>query len=110
MNILFVCSRNRWRSPTAEKVIGRWPGVCARSAGTSPRARRTLSIDDVRWADVICAMEHKHRNRIVASFPRAVQGKNVVTLGIPDDYRFMDGKLVKLIESSVRPIIDSGDP
>lgn len=109
MNILFVCSRNQWRSPTAEKVVGRWPDVSARSAGTSPRARHTLSIDDVRWADVICAMENKHRNRIVASFPRAVVGKRIVVLDIPDDYRFMDPELVDLLTASVRTIIERSD-
>ena len=107
MNILFVGSRNQWRSPTAEKIFRRSPEVSARSAGTSPRARHTLSIDDIRWADVICAMEQKHKDRVVASFSRAVERKTIVVLDIPDDYRFMDPELVELIESSVRPIIDS---
>ena len=107
MNILFVCSRNQWRSPTAEKVIGRWPDVSARSAGTSPRARHTISIDDIRWADVICAMEEKHKNRIVASFSRAVAGKTIVVLDIPDDYRYMDAELVAELETAVRPMLNS---
>ena len=107
MNILFVCSRNQWRSPTPEKVIGRWPEVSAQSAGTSPRARHTLSIEDIRWADVICPMEDKHRNRILASFSRAAHGKTMVVLDIPDEYRFMDSELVSLLEAAVEPIIDS---
>ncbi|HEY5757541.1 MAG TPA: hypothetical protein VIU34_17050, partial [Steroidobacter sp.] len=51
VNVLFVCSRNQWRSPTAEKVFARYPGVSVRSAGTSPNARRHISVEDVRWAD-----------------------------------------------------------
>ena len=105
MNLLFVCSRNQWRSPTAEKVVGRWPGVSARSAGTSPRARHTLSIDDIRWADLICAMENKHRNRILANFARDTEGKRIVVLDIPDEYRYMDSELVEEIESAVRALL-----
>ena len=52
LRILFICSRNQWRSPTAERVVGSWPGVEARSAGTSPKARRTVSEPDVRWSDM----------------------------------------------------------
>ncbi len=107
MNILFVCSRNQWRSPTAERIFRRHPEINARSAGTSPRARHTLSIDDVRWADVICPMEQKHKNRIVASFSRATEGTRIVVLDIPDDYRYMEPELVQLIETAVGPIIDS---
>jgi predicted protein tyrosine phosphatase len=35
LNALFVCSRNEWRSPTAEAIYRRFPGVNARSTGTS---------------------------------------------------------------------------
>lgn len=110
MNILFVCSRNQWRSPTAEKVFRRRPGIDARSAGTSPRAKHTLSIADVRWADVICPMEQKHKNRLLASFSRAAEGKQIAVLDIPDDYKFMDPELVELLEAALRPIIASAAP
>ena len=42
LNVLFVCSRNQWRSPTAEQVWRRHPRVNARSAGTSGSARRVV--------------------------------------------------------------------
>jgi len=42
-NILFICSHNQWRSPTAEKVYSKDPRVHARSAGTSPKARHTVN-------------------------------------------------------------------
>ena len=106
MNILFVCSRNQWRSPTAEQHFRRHPVVNARSAGTSPRARHTVSIDDVRWADVICVMEQKHKNRILATFSRAARDSKIVVLDIPDDYRYMDPELVDLIDDAVQPIIE----
>ncbi len=66
-----------------------------------------MSIDDIRWADVICPMEQKHKNRILATFPRDVRDSKIVVLDIPDDYRYMDAELVELIDSAVRPIIDS---
>jgi predicted protein tyrosine phosphatase len=47
IKLLFVCSRNQWRSPTAEQVWCRHPRVQARSAGTSPNARHAVSVDDV---------------------------------------------------------------
>ena len=52
-NVLFVCSRNQWRSPTAERVFRRDPRVNTRSAGTSPNARHPVNESDLRWADLI---------------------------------------------------------
>ena len=69
-NLLFICSRNQWRSPTAEEIWRRKPQYNARSAGTSPKARRTVSSSDIRWADIIFVMESKHRNRLVSEFTR----------------------------------------
>ena len=72
MNILFVCSRNRWRSPTAEQLFRNYPGIAVRSAGTSPSARKHVSLEDVRWADLFLVMEEKHKSRLVAQFTRLV--------------------------------------
>jgi predicted protein tyrosine phosphatase len=33
LNVLFVCSQNKLRSPTAEQVFANWPGVEVSSAG-----------------------------------------------------------------------------
>jgi hypothetical protein len=52
-NVLFICSKNQWRSPTAETVWRKHPDLSVRSAGTSSTARRKVSVDDIRWADVI---------------------------------------------------------
>jgi predicted protein tyrosine phosphatase len=53
LNVLFVCSRNQWRSPTAEQVFRRHPALNVRSGGTSLNARHTVSGQDIQWADVI---------------------------------------------------------
>ena len=105
INVLFVCSRNQWRSPTAERVFATDPALSVRSAGTSPRAKRTVSESDIRWADHIVVMERKHRDRLKASFPRGMQHKRVHVLEIADEYQFMDPELVELLKDIVPPLI-----
>ena len=104
-NLLFVCSRNQWRSPTGERVFSKDPRFHVRSAGTSPRANRSVSAKDIEWADVIFAMESKHRDRLRAAFPRAMQFKTVHVLDIEDDYGFMDDELVELFAQIVPPLL-----
>ncbi|QIL73520.1 phosphotyrosine protein phosphatase [Diaphorobacter sp. HDW4B] len=99
--ILFVCSRNQWRSPTGEQVWRRHPRVEARSGGTSSNARHVVSVDDVRWADVIFVMEEKHKSRLLAEFTRLLENKRIVVLDIPDEYKYMDPELVEMLEQSV---------
>ena len=104
MNILFVCSRNQWRSPTAETVFRRQPGIQVRSGGTSPRARHTVSAKDIAWADIIMVMEERHKTIIKQQFhPRDY--KKIVVLDIADDYQFMDAELIALLQSSVSPYL-----
>ncbi len=107
VHLLFVCSRNQWRSPTGEKVYANRPGVHARSAGTSAKARRRVTAADITWADIILAMEDKHRQRLLAAFPGLMKRKEMHVLGIEDDYRFMDDDLVRTIEAAVDPILDA---
>ena len=100
-NVLFICSRNQWRSPTAETVWRMHPAISVRSAGTSPNARKTVGPADVRWADVIFVMEQKHKNRLVAEFTRLLDHKPIHVLEIPDEYKYMDPELVEILEDSV---------
>jgi predicted protein tyrosine phosphatase len=100
-NVLFICSRNQWRSPTAETVWRKHPDISVRSAGTSPNARKTVGPADIRWADVIIVMEQKHKNRLVAEFTRLLDHKPIHVLDIPDEYKYMDPELVEILEDSV---------
>lgn len=109
MNVLFICSRNQWRSPTAEQVFRRYSSLTVRSAGTSRNARKTVSPDLLRWADVICVMEQKHKNRLVADFRRVLENKPLHVLDIPDDYCYMDPALVALLEDTVPNILGIND-
>lgn len=104
LKLLFVCSRNRWRSPTGEEVFRR-RGFATRSVGTSPYARRRATAGDMRWADVIFAMESKHRERLRARFGRLLEHKELHVLRIRDLYRPMDPELVSLLESRVESIL-----
>jgi len=52
-NILFICSRNQWRSPTSEEIYAKDERVNTRSAGTSKKARHTINAKDIEWADMI---------------------------------------------------------
>ena len=103
-NLLFICSRNQWRSPTAEKIY-RQKGYSTRSAGTSPNAKRTVSAADITWADIIFVMEKKHKNRITATFTRLVEYKPLHILDIPDEYGFMDEDLIDHLEDVVLPYL-----
>jgi len=58
--VLFVCSQNRLRSATAERVFGGRAGLDVRSAGTDHDARVPVSGDLVSWADVILGMQRAH--------------------------------------------------
>ena len=105
IRILFVCSKNQWRSPTAERVFRTEPGLAVRSAGTARSARRTINVADIRWADLILVMEDKHRARLRAQFRDEVRYKAVHVLDIPDLYRYMDPDLVALLQAKVPPLI-----
>lgn len=100
-NLLFICSRNQWRSPTGEKVWRHHPEVSVRSAGTSPKACRTVSANDIQWADVIFVMEEKHKSRLKAQFTRLLGYKDIHVLDIPDEYQYMDEELIEIKKQSV---------
>lgn len=105
IKLLFICSRNQWRSPTAENIWRRHPQVSARSAGTSPNARHPVSEGDLYWADVIFVMEEKHKSRLLVSFRDVIEARPVHVLDIPDDYKYMDPALVEELQSSVAGIL-----
>lgn len=101
-NLLFICSRNQWRSPTAEKVWNNIPNFKAKSAGTSPNAKKEVSLADIRWADFIFVMEEKHKNRLIAKFTQLIEHKQIYVLEIPDNYKYMDLELITEITEKVK--------
>lgn len=105
INVLFVCSKNQWRSPTGEAVFRKEAGIAVRSAGTARSAKRTLLVADIRWADVILVMEDKHKSRIRRAFRDDIRFKALHVLDIPDEYRYMDAELVAIIRAKAEPLI-----
>ena len=106
LNVLFVCSRNKWRSPTAEQVYRKRAGVNAKSAGTSESAKRTITHVDIAWADIIFVMESKHKQKILAEFPGELKYKEIHVLDIEDEYQYMDSDLIEELTSAIDPILD----
>jgi predicted protein tyrosine phosphatase len=104
--LLFVCGRNRWRSPTAEAVFARYDGVETQSAGVSKDADTLLSAEAIEWADVILAMEPGHKEKIARKFGALLRSKRVVVLDIPDEYRLMQPELIALLEERVGRLVD----
>lgn len=101
MRLLFICSQNRLRSPTAEQLFADRPGIETASAGTNRGADNPLSSELVEWADLIFAMEKQHQRKLSQTFGPYLRGKRVVCLGIPDDYEYMQPELVDLLEAKV---------
>ncbi|MDB6147541.1 MAG: protein tyrosine phosphatase [Spartobacteria bacterium] len=103
--LLFVCSRNKLRSLTAEKLFEGFPMYQVRSAGTQPDARIVITEGHIGWADLIFVMEKCHLQRIRRKFPEALPGKRVVTLHIRDDYGFMQPELVEELRAKLSPYV-----
>ena len=104
--LLFVCSRNRIRSLTAERLFDGSRAFAARSVGTAENARVRVTAGHIGWADVIFAMEGRHRDLLRRRFGDQLSGKTVVCLDIPDDFGFMDEELVDLLRLRIAAYLD----
>jgi len=105
MNLLFVCSQNRLRSPTAEAVFSAYPGIKAISAGTNADSDVPVSGDLIEWADLVLVMEAGHRRKITARFGPMLRHKPLAVLGIPDRYQFMQPELIELLRVRVARLL-----
>jgi predicted protein tyrosine phosphatase len=106
IKILFICSRNKWRSLTGEKIFHGFNGYDVRSAGTEENARVKVTSGHIGWADLIFVMERKHLRRIQAKFGSMISSKKIICLDIPDDYQFMDIELIEVLKSRVSEYIE----
>ena len=104
--LLFVCSRNQWRSPTAEALFKNHPRYEARSAGTETGARIKLTAGQVGWADLIFCMEKKHAGRLEERFAAELSEKPLIVLRVPDDFEFMDPALIDLLRTELSLHLD----
>jgi predicted protein tyrosine phosphatase len=109
-NVLFVCSANRLRSPTAEQIFSTWPGIETDSAGLNHGAAVQLSTEQIEWADIIFVMEKAHRNKLSKQFRAHLHAKRVICLDIPDDYEFMDPVLISILETKAGRFLKNPRP
>jgi len=103
MNLLFICSKNKWRSRTAEQLFKDRGRDQVRSAGTDKNARIPVTASLLQWADRIFVMEDKHEKALLRDFGEVVDRQRISVLGIPDEYTFMHPELVEILEVSLEP-------
>jgi predicted protein tyrosine phosphatase len=107
MNLLFICSRNKRRSRTAEDLFKRLNGYEVRSAGTAESARVRVNEKLLVWADIIFVMERDHKKRLQQKFSSDVLNKEIIVLDIPDEYQYMDEALVEILNETILPYLDN---
>lgn len=105
MRVLFVCTANRLRSPTAEDLFREWPGIEALSAGMDSEAPRPLTKELVASADLIFAMEPHHRERIRKKYKQRPHDSRIIALHIPDEYERGDPELIALLQDKVPAVL-----
>ena len=103
--LLFVCGKNRLRSPTSEAVFSEYEGLEAESAGLDREAEMPLSNQAIEWADIIFVMENSHRSKLSKKFQPWLKDKRVICLDIPDEYEYMEPELVELLKKKVLPLL-----
>ena len=107
--LLFVCSRNRIRSLTAERLFDGSSDYQVRSVGTQPNARIVVTEGHLGWADLIFCMEKSHLERLRRKFPEAMRERRTVCLHLPDDYEFMHPDLLDELRARLAPHVVLSD-
>jgi predicted protein tyrosine phosphatase len=97
--VLFVCSGNIHRSPTAANMFKDCKGFEVKSAGTSVGAQNPVNAELVEWADKIFVMEEEHRKLIVQQFPEAAS--KITVLDIEDNYYRDDPRLRAILKKKL---------
>lgn len=100
-HILFICSQNKLRSPTAEQVFSQMSGLDVLSAGTNNDAITPVTHELITWADKIFVMENMHREKLQKRFRSSLNGKKIICLGIPDNFEYMDPELIVILKKKV---------
>jgi predicted protein tyrosine phosphatase len=103
MRILFICTENLLRSPTAERVFSRVPSLECASAGLSVDAENQVVPELLEWADKIFVMGQLHTDELAERFEGQFDSSKVVCLEIPDKYDYMEPELVRVLLEKVPP-------
>lgn len=107
MNVLFVCTENRVRSPLAAALFhelqgpdGRHP---VRAAGTAAYAPQRLTTRVLAWADLVAVMEPAHREVIRARWPR--HARKVVVLDVDERAAVSERGLREALEPKLHALL-----
>ena len=100
-HVLFICSKNRLRSPTAEQLFSEYPGIVCTSAGLNNDADNPVTPELIKWADLIFVMEKVHRQKLSVQFRSHLKNARVICVDIPDNYEFMDPALIHLLKEKI---------
>lgn len=99
--ILFICSRNKKRSLTAEHHFAEQEELEVASAGLNRDSATPVTPDLLEWADVIFVMEPVHREKLSRNFRSSLKNQRVICLNIADRYEYMDEELIAELEQKV---------
>jgi len=102
VKVLFICNVNANRSPTAEELFS--PRYITKSAGLDKQALNPLGAELLVWADLVVVMEEWMRKEIGKRFPRQYLKKKIISLDIPDIYRYNQPELQVLLKKKMRGI------
>ena len=98
-HVLFICSQNKLRSPTAESIFAESEGFEVMSAGLNNDAVVPATPEMIEWADYIFIMEKAHRNKLRKKYKRYLNKQRIICLDIPDEYEYMEDRLVRLLKN-----------
>ena len=104
--VLFVCSANLDRSPTAERLFHGWRRRWeAKSAGILPALGRSpITQALIDWADLVLVMEPEHAEYIYGHFK--CDPNKMRALDVGNRYVRDDPELIRELEEKALPILD----
>ena len=99
MRVLFICNQNQNRSKTAEEIFRE--SYETKSAGLYNE--KPVSEKQIQWADLVVVMDDNQRLELSKRFPKQYLQKRILSLDIPDIYRYRQPELISLLNLRFRP-------
>ena len=100
MNVLFICNQNQHRSKTAEELFK--DKFKTKSAGLYNE--KPVTKKQLEWTNTIIVMEDKQRTEISKRFPQQYMKKRILSLNIPDIFRYNQPELIQILKNRVKSI------
>jgi predicted protein tyrosine phosphatase len=107
-HLLFVCTANQERSPTAERLFLHSDKYEAKSAGIAEYAETRISRQAIEWADQVFVMEDVHKRYIEENFP-GYDCNKIKVLDILDDYYENEPELIEILKLRLKSYLNNTD-